>query len=249
MYFPHNGGACEDKEITFQRTEACSSCHPGKCWKEGAPEWGGYESLCGGAPFDPEGLLSSVTCVVASLFGLQAGRAVFEFPGKHAERLEHWTWLSLWSIAVGLALHLMHIIPFNTDLYSPSFLLITNGTSVAVLTLCYYVSDVRGIRVFEPFRWLGMNSIAIYLLACSDIVASVLGCFYWGNRDASLANILFPTGVYWGPKHLGDWQPPANKEKALQGQVPVMLWVCLAYIPTWIFVAWVMHRRRYYFKV
>lgn len=79
MYFPHNGGDCTGKEITFQRTEACSSCAPGKCWKEGAPAWCGYEEVCGGAPFDPEGLLSSVTCVVAALWGAHAGRAVFAF--------------------------------------------------------------------------------------------------------------------------------------------------------------------------
>ena len=42
MYFPTNGGAWEDKEITFQRTHDCSTCAPGRCAPPpDAPDWCG----------------------------------------------------------------------------------------------------------------------------------------------------------------------------------------------------------------
>ena len=76
-YFPTNGGAWSGKDITFVRTPDCSSCSPGKCAPPAdAPIWCGYESLKGGQPFDPEGLLSSLTAVCASLFGANIGAAV-----------------------------------------------------------------------------------------------------------------------------------------------------------------------------
>ena len=163
--------------------------------------------------------------------------------------LAHWAWLSLGGLGLGWLLHGTGALPFNTDLYSPSFLLFTNGASTAALALCYLCSDVHGSRLLEPFRWLGMNSIAIYLFACSGLPQALLGCLYWGERDANLANILWPTGVYWGPKHTDDWLPPANEHQATQGQMSVLLWCLLGYIPTWILVAGYMHHQNWYFKV
>ena len=74
MYFPSNGGEYDPKDIysndvTFQRTKECSSCSPGKCLLsvDEIPEW------CLHAAFDPEGLVSSITCVLSPVFGLHCG--------------------------------------------------------------------------------------------------------------------------------------------------------------------------------
>ena len=171
--------------------------------------WCGFDNECGGAPFDPEGILSSVTAVVASLFGAHLGRAVFAFEDAegnvHAHRLGHWLALSLASLALGVTLDATGAQPLNTDLYSPSFLLVTNGASGVLLAACYAVCDVPalscssssrrssssrstrteepglGRELLAPFRYMGMNSIAIYLLACSGMT-QVWAVLYFSAR-------------------------------------------------------------------
>jgi len=246
--------------VTFQRTHECSSCHPGKCLKPGAPEWCGYESACGGAPFDPEGLLSSVTCVVASLFGAHVGRAVFAFEDNHFDRILHWVGLSLASIGLGFALALSGTCPLNTDLYSPSFLLVTNGASVLGFTACYVACDVKGRNIdesfaaaplrglLECFRVMGMNSIAVYLLSCTGVAQAVLGAVFWDKREENLANLLWPTGVYWGPSD-DNWLSNYSIAEVTHQQNWVMVWCVCAYIPFWSLVAFVMHKNGLYLKV
>ena len=244
----------------------------------GAPDWCGYEAPCSGAPFDPEGLVSSLTAVVASLFGAHVGRVAFAFPvdtfnapsgglggisggsggggfagpRMHNDRLYHWGFLAALSAVVGLALHLSGASPFNTDLYSPSFLLLTNGASLFGFMACYRLADVAGgwwtHLLLDPFKWLGMNSIAIYILSCSGITEAVLSVVYWGEPDNNLANVFWPTGVFWGPKDFG-WQPAGDYGEFTHQRKWVMVWVLCAYIPFWMALAYYLHRKKLYFKV
>jgi hypothetical protein len=90
---------------------------------------------------------------------------------------------------------------------------------------------------------MGMNAIAIYVLAEGDIIDAFLGQFYWATPDQSLTNWLWPTGVYWGDDPDDDALPttyPAN--------VPVLCWT-IGYIVLWMIVSWVMHRKKIYFKI
>ena len=50
----------------------------------------------------------------------------------------------------------------------------TNGASGFGLALCYLVSDVLRSPVLAPFRWMGMNSILVYLLSCSGLLEQLL---------------------------------------------------------------------------
>merc|ERR1712070_385004 len=197
--------------------------------------------------FDPEGLLSSVTTVVASLFGAHIGRTVFEMP-RDEERLMHWLALGTASLAVGLLLHLTGALPMNTDLYSPSFLLVTNGSSLLGFIVCYFVTDVKKLSFLDPFKWLGMNGILIYLLACSGITEYAFAIVYYDNKDWNLANIFWPTGIIWGPSD-DDWIPPSSNTDVTHQARAVMCWCLFAYIPVMILVAFVLHRMDIYFKV
>lgn len=60
--------------------------------------------------------------------------------------------------------------------------------------------DVRksGAILWRPFMFFGMNAITMYLFAEGDILDTAMQCFYIGNPDNSLNNILWPTGVFWG---------------------------------------------------
>ncbi len=54
--------------------------------------------------------------------------------------------------------------PFNKNMWSSSFVLLTGGISLLLLALFYYIIDVRGYQRWTFFfRVIGMNSILIYI--------------------------------------------------------------------------------------
>ncbi len=153
MYFPMNGGNAYEKDMTFQRLSECSSCTPGKCIPpdlDGAPEWCGYNSIEGGKEFDPEGLVSTLTCVCASIFGAIIGVVGIKFEQHSFHRLSHWFILAIIHIILGLALHYTGI-SMNTNLYSTPYMLVTNGTTLLLLTLISSLSDdyIEGAENFN----------------------------------------------------------------------------------------------------
>ena len=163
MYFPANGGGY-GRDVTYQRLAQCSACAPGKCWANAssptAPAWcctaAGNDGPCT-QPFDPEGLVSSLTCVVAAVFGLHWGHVLLMFTDP-ADRKRQFALTGGAGVAIGTAMHFSHSgctegwhglcsggVPWNTDLYSVSFLLLTGGVSGLLMGLCYELVDVRGI--------------------------------------------------------------------------------------------------------
>lgn len=254
MYFPTNGGDRSYKEVTFQRTVDCSTCSPGRCVPpEDAPSWCGYDSLDGGHPFDPEGLVSSLTAVVAAIVGSHYG-AVAICIRDHRRRLFHWVALGTTLVAVGILLDVMGI-RLNTDLYSFSYLLLSTGAAMLGHAVCYLLVQMWSARgspevplLLRPFHWLGMNSILIYLLACTDITPSVLGLVYWGQRDHNLSEIVYPTGKFWGPDY-GEGYVPEETHYGAHDSIVVVCWCLFAYIPMWMALAGGLHRIKWYLKI
>lgn len=260
MYFPTNGGAYIDKGMTFQRTEACSGCSPGWCIPHGyAPSYCGYNSLEGGRAFDPEGFVSTLTCVCAALFGASIGAMVVAHRGETKDRLTAWLVASVVQLMLGGVCWGAGI-KINPNLYSLSFLFVTNGICGLMLSVISFAIDGAApttadawgspaTLVATPFRWLGMNSILMYMLSCTDIVPWALSLFYWDNTNNSLYNVLFPTGVWWSIDMSVGYLPAQATYPSEYDSMYVLLWCILAYIPFWVIVAGFLHRKKYYFKV
>ena len=142
----------------------------------------------------------------------------------------------------------------NTNLYSLSFLLVTNGITGCSMCICYFLVDVvkgKARIALQPLKFFGMNAIAMYVLAEAGPVQWFFSCFYVevagqpssNAPDNSLANVLWPTGVLWpaGP------QVP-SAEHGWKRDPAIMAWT-LGYIAFWMAVAYIMHRRRWYVKI
>lgn len=110
--------------------------------------------------FATEGVMPTVTSTVNVLGGALIGRRLKERPDP--QRL--WRWLAahaLWLIAAALALSLA--IPIAKRVRTPSFAVLTLGTSCAWLAFFVWLVDVRGVRRWTtPLRDLGANPIAVY---------------------------------------------------------------------------------------
>jgi predicted acyltransferase len=111
---------------------------------------------------DPEGLFSTIPAIGTGLLGILAGTMLkktnISGEGK-ALRL---------AIAGVIALILAQLwnldFPINKNLWTSSFVLQVGGISLLLLSIFYYIIDVKGYKSWAFFfRVIGMNSILIYM--------------------------------------------------------------------------------------
>jgi predicted acyltransferase len=122
--------------------------------------------LIGG--FATEGLMPTVTSTINVLGGALIGRRLKDDPNPQTL----WRRLAmhaLWLIVVALLLSL--VIPIAKRVWTPSFAVLTLGTSCAWLAFFVWLVDVRGARRWTtPLRELGANPIAVYAVFMTLIV-------------------------------------------------------------------------------
>ena len=119
-----------------------------------------------GIPFDPEGLLGVLTGSCTVLIGYLMGRSIRSGgPEQSKAEVSARTFaVSAGLLLVGLALSI--IIPLNKPLWSVSYVFYTAGWASFVLALLIYLIDYKGIdKPFCPFRALGMNALALFVLS------------------------------------------------------------------------------------
>jgi len=112
--------------------------------------------------YDPEGLLCIISATTVTLSGTFAGylfRSKEYKPGKKTLIL-----LIAGSSLVIIALLLSPVYPIVKKNWTVPFNLLTAGISFLLLSIFYYIIDVRGLKKWTFFfRVIGMNSITIYL--------------------------------------------------------------------------------------
>eukprot|EP00056_Hartaetosiga_gracilis_P005140 m.81756 g.81756 ORF g.81756 m.81756 type:complete len:754 (+) comp12068_c0_seq5:47-2308(+) len=120
----------------------------------------------GSGAYDPEGILGSLTSAFICYLGLQAGKIIVHHKG-HKERITRWlTWgVVCCGIAAGLCAGSKNdgIIPLSKNLWSLSFVLLMAGFGFIALTVFYILIDVYHVWDGAPFRFVGINSIFIYV--------------------------------------------------------------------------------------
>ncbi|XP_058076109.1 uncharacterized protein LOC131224773 isoform X2 [Magnolia sinica] len=89
------------------------------------------------APFDPEGILSSLMAAVTCFVGLHYGHIIVNFK-SNGQQLLLWSLSSLLFLLCGFAMEALGI-PFSKPLYTLSYMCITTGASGILLTIIYYI--------------------------------------------------------------------------------------------------------------
>ncbi|KAF3436513.1 hypothetical protein FNV43_RR23605 [Rhamnella rubrinervis] len=139
------------------------------------------------APFDPEGLLSSLMASITCFLGLQYGHILVHLKGQR-ERLLLCSLFSIFLLLLGYILQMLGI-PFSKPLYTLSYTCITAGASGLCLTIIYYIVDVKKFR--KPtilFEWMGMNALVVYALAACELFPAALQGFYWKTPENNLVD-------------------------------------------------------------
>lgn len=113
--------------------------------------------------FDPEGILSVIPAIATALIGMLAGRFLNSIKVKK-QSIKAIILFAAGSGFVLLSFAVNLLIPFNKALWSSSFVLLTGGISLVLLSLFFYIIDVKGfVKWTFFFRVIGMNSIVIYM--------------------------------------------------------------------------------------
>ncbi|KAH6766483.1 heparan-alpha-glucosaminide N-acetyltransferase-like protein [Perilla frutescens var. hirtella] len=137
------------------------------------------------APFDPEGILSSLMAAITCLVGLHYGHILVHCKDQMQKAI-FWFISSLPLLIMGYLLTVVGD-PLSKPLYTLSYMFVTAGASGVVLTFIYFIVDMRCIR--KPtliFQWMGMNALIVYALAACDIFPAAVQGFYWRSPENNL---------------------------------------------------------------
>ncbi|HJT76303.1 MAG TPA: DUF5009 domain-containing protein [Gemmataceae bacterium] len=183
---------------------------------------------------------NAISSTATILFGVLAGELLRkDWPA--ARKLLILAVAGVAGIALGLGLS--YVVPINKKIWTSSFTLFAGGCTLLLLLAFYAVIDVLRLRRWAfPFVVVGMNSIAIYVMA--GTLASVI-------RRAWQAFLGWPTdgSVQAVPRCLESlhtlfgWPSPAAAALA----APILLAV-LVMAGEWLVCLW-LYRRRIFFKV
>ncbi|KAF5940632.1 hypothetical protein HYC85_021799 [Camellia sinensis] len=212
----------------WSRLKACTFSYPDSGpLRTDAPNW------CR-APFEPEGLLSSISAILSGTIGIHYGHVLIHFKG-HAERLKQWVSMAIVLLVVAIILHFTNAIPINKQLYSISYVCFTAGAAGIVFSGFYLLIDVWGLRTpFLFLEWIGMNAMLVFVMAAQGIFAAFINGWYYKNQDNNLVN--------WILNHvfIDVWKSE---------RVGTLLYVIFAEILFWGVVAGVLHKLRIYWKL
>jgi predicted acyltransferase len=112
--------------------------------------------------FDPEGYLSTLPAVATCLLGAFAGLLMKNQTVPGARKAVYLIGFGIAGVALGWLWGLQF--PVIKKIWTSSYVLVAGGYSAILLGVFFLVVDVWHIRAWcQPFVWMGMNSITIYL--------------------------------------------------------------------------------------
>lgn len=120
--------------------------------------------------YDPEGILSTLPAIATCLLGVFAGLLLRRVDLSDRQKLARLVLGGVMALVLGWAWHFQF--PVVKKIWTSSFVLVAGGYSLLLLAAFYYVIDMRRWRGWcQPFIWIGMNAIALY------VASNLLGGF------------------------------------------------------------------------
>ena len=113
-------------------------------------------------PFDPEGILGTFNAIVLTYLGAQAGKIILYHKNDNT-RLILWLIWGLITFCLFGVLTFFDLengpIPVNKNLWTLTFTLITGCSSYFIISILYFIIDIKHWWNGSPIVYPGMNSI------------------------------------------------------------------------------------------
>jgi predicted acyltransferase len=153
-----------------------------------------------GVPFDPEGLVSTLTSIVQVIFGYFVGNYIQQ-KGKTYEMLSNLFVAGTILIFTGLCWDL--IFPMNKKIWTSSFVIYTSGLAMTVLSIFIYLIEFKNAkgawsRFFDVF---GKNPLFIFVL--SGFLPRILALMRWVDHvDPATGKNVYTSAMPWFYEHI-----------------------------------------------
>ncbi len=108
--------------------------------------------------YDPEGLFSTIPSIATCLFGVLLGK---QLDSQQPMKLLFFS--AFCFLTLGYVLNIWF--PINKAIWSSSFVLVTLGWAALILSIIFFLTDVKKIQFGTIFKYAGMNAITIYFLS------------------------------------------------------------------------------------
>lgn len=135
-------------------------------------------------------------------------------------------------LAVGWSWSL--VFPLNKSLWTSSYVVYTSGLALLTLGFCYFLIDIKGYKRWaKPFVIFGVNALALFVF--SGIMARILGIIRVAGPEGKEITLQ-----QWLYQNLFlSWAEPVNASLAY----------AVAFILFWLFLMWLLYRRRIFIKL
>lgn len=143
--------------------------------------------------YDPEGLLSTLPAVATALLGVLTG--IFLRRGDLPRERK-----GVWLFAAGAACLALGFLwglqfPIIKKIWTSSFVLVAGGWSLLLLSAFYHIVEIRGWRRWcQPFVWVGLNPITLYLISGIVGISRISPRLAGGDVRRLAESVLGPGG-------------------------------------------------------
>ena len=181
--------------------------------------------------FDPEGILSTIPAIVTTISGVLTGLWL-KTTRTHLEKVSGMFFFGIVLTAIGWCWHFFF--PINKSLWTSSYVVYTTGIALCLLGFCYWLVDIKGYKKWtKPFVIFGVNALALFVF--SGLLARIMG-------------VIKVTGAEGTQISLQKW---IFDSVFLPFSTPInaSLMYAISYIFLWLFLMWLLYRKRIFIKV
>jgi predicted acyltransferase len=180
---------------------------------------------------DPEGLLSTLPAIATTLAGVLCGHWLRQ-KRNDDEKVSAMFFFGIFLTAIGLIWN--GWFPINKPLWTSSYVVYTAGLALCFLGFCYWLIDIKNYRKWsKPFVIFGVNALALYV--GSGLLARIMGLIKFSSADAK--SVSLQQAIY------------NNVFVPLGSPINASLMFAITYILFWLFLMWLLYRKRIYIKV
>lgn len=182
-----------------------------------------------GIPFDPEGWLSTLPAIINVFIGYLAGKFIQE-KGKGYETISRL--MLSGALLIFIALWWNMIFPINKKLWTSSFVLLTTGIDLLLISALIYIVEVKKVNTLNWtnfFVIFGKNPLFIYIL--SEVLVTI---FYMIRIAPGQSFFNFLNDVFF--------------QVIAPGAIGSFLFAICYMLLCWS-VGWWLNRRRIYIRV
>lgn len=199
--------------------------------------------------FDPEGILSTLPAIATTISGVLTGTWLIRSDRSQVtgdersdpslvtrysslDRVSGLFFFGTVLLAVGYIWH--SYFPMNKSLWTSSYVLVTSGLALLTLAACYWLIDIKGYKRWAwPFVVFGVNALPLFVF--SGIMARMLGAYRVAGADGQ-------------PVSVQKWIFE-NIYLSIAQPVDASLMYAISFILVWLFLMWLLYRRKLFLKV